>query len=344
VASVAGCPRCGGKLMNPEGLGWCPKCGYCRSLEEDAAKVPLVAKPVVHKSSPLGVVEFFDLLAKLPRWMWVLLGGMATVAAVSVAGHFYLPNDSLARALWSSIQLGLGALVIFVAQVWALILIAPKDAHLGPKDVFFSIRLWGLTLRRLPEMRRQVWMGGWGVSLIVCAVCVVGGLSYWTQFYKPKKLAQKNLIAAAAAAAAKAANKNKSLEESIQDFADTQDLTKQKKEDEADKPKADVRPTVQCVIIGYTVEDKVVSGLVLARLDNDKLKYAGVVQRGFTPQASEDLFKRLAPLVQPEPLFPNLKVPAIWVKPSVFCEVRQSGYDDQGRFKDPSFAGLLTEK
>ena len=29
------------KLINPESLGWCQACGYCRSLEEDRAKMPL---------------------------------------------------------------------------------------------------------------------------------------------------------------------------------------------------------------------------------------------------------------------------------------------------------------
>src|SRR5260370_36875121 len=32
VPSPLDCPRCGGKLMNPDSLGWCAKCGYCRSL------------------------------------------------------------------------------------------------------------------------------------------------------------------------------------------------------------------------------------------------------------------------------------------------------------------------
>src|SRR5438105_11856911 len=29
---VTTCPRCGGKLVDPDGLGWCQRCGYCHSL------------------------------------------------------------------------------------------------------------------------------------------------------------------------------------------------------------------------------------------------------------------------------------------------------------------------
>jgi hypothetical protein len=35
---------------------------------------------------------------------------------------------------------------------------------------------------------------------------------------------------------------------------------------------------------------------------------------------------------------------AIWVKPQVFCEVRQSGFDRDGHLTDPSFKDLLAEQ
>src|SRR5689334_21991523 len=38
---VAACPRCRGKLTDPAGLGWCQRCGYCHSLEQVKAKVPV---------------------------------------------------------------------------------------------------------------------------------------------------------------------------------------------------------------------------------------------------------------------------------------------------------------
>jgi len=331
------CPRCSSRLVNPDSLGWCPKCGYCRSLAEDGAKVRLATEPVMQKTSPLGILEFYELLAKVPRWLWVLMGGAAGLACLSLVAHLLLPADSLGRALWSTLQLVLGLLALLGAQVWSLIVLAPHDDGLGPKDLVLSVRLWGLTFRKLPDMRRQVWLGGWGVAAALCSVLIVGGFSYWYQFYNPKKVADKSLINAIRDAGKEKAN---SLAESVEDFASKQDLTKQK--EDKDKPKPDKRPTVQCAVIGYVIEkDKTLAGLVVATLNGDKLSYAGVVRRGYSAEDTKELLQRLAPLVRPTPFFPNVRISAIWVNPEVFCEVHQSGFDDQGYLKDPSFKALL---
>jgi hypothetical protein len=335
------CPRCGGKLVNPTSLGWCPKCGYCRSLAEDGPKVPLSTESPARQTSPLGVVEFSELLAKLPRWLWITLAGAVGILVVSWAADLVLPVESLPRALWSTLQVVLGLLALLAAQVWALIVLAPHDDLLGPKDIVLSARLWGLICRKLPDMRRQLWVGAWGVAAVLCAVGVVGGFSYWYQFYHPKKLADRSLLSAIRDAA-DGKEKISTLTESIEDFASKQDLTKKKKDEEKDKPKVDKRPTVHCAVIGYIVgEDKTLSGLVLAALSGERLSYVGVVKRGFTPEASKELLQRLAPLVRPTPYFPNLSLSAIWVKPDVLCEIHQSGYDDQGHLKDPNFGGVL---
>jgi hypothetical protein len=341
--SAETCPRCGGKLINPEGLGWCSKCGYCKSLEEGAAKVEL-APQATRQPSPLGAREFVELLQRLPRWFWVLVGGAAVIALVSFAGNLVLPRSSLPRALFSTLELVIGLLTLLAAQVWALVLIAPDDDNLGPKDVIISVRLWNLTCARLPEMCKQVWLGSWSGAAILSAVFIVGGFDYWYQFYKPKKIAQKSLLQAVAEAA-RDKGKDKSLEESIEDFANTQDLTK-KKEEEKDKnaPPVDKRPTEQCVIIGYMLDkDKTLTGLVVATVQDDRLRFAGIVQRGLTEEVSKELLGRLTSLQTQEPFVRGLTMSAIWVKPKVFCEIHQSGYDKDGHFVSPNFGALLTE-
>jgi ATP dependent DNA ligase C terminal region len=349
--AAAPCPRCGGKLTNPEGLGWCPSCGYCRSLDEGPGKTAVAAAQGPHKPSPFGIVEFFEVLGKLPFWLWVLVGGAATVAAISVAADIVLPDESLARALWSSIQVAAGLFGLLAAQIWAFLLIAPESDHVSAKDLILSARLWSMTCRRLPQTQRQVWLGGWSMATVLSAVFLIGGFTYWYQFYHPKKIADKGLIQAIANAARRNV-KDKSLEDSLEEFANSQDLTKKKDEKkDKEKVKEDTRPTQDCVIIGYTVEmdrerrKEKVSSLALATLISGRLKYAGVVKRGIEPRASDELLARLSRLSQPEPFLPGLKIPAvIWVKPQVYCEVRQSGFDLEGHLVEPNFKDLLTEQ
>ena len=180
------------------------------------------------------------------------------------------------------------------------------------------------------------------------AIFLVGGFSYWYQFYKPKRLAETSLIHAITDAAAKAKGKSKSMEESVEEFASSQ--TPPEKKDQAKKNNEEVedtRPTQQCVILGYTVDnDKeqrkpMVTSLVLATIRDGQLRYAGLVRRGINPRASDELLKRLAPLVQPEPFLSGLTLQAIWVKPQVYCEVHLSGFDIDGHLKSPRYEDLL---
>jgi hypothetical protein len=286
-------------------------------------------------------------LGKLPRWFWGILGGTVVVAVISLAADFALPDDSLARALWSSIQLSLGLLGILAAQIWAFFLIAPETEQISAKDLILSVRLWSMTCRRLPETQGKVWLGAWSFAAALCAIFLVGGFSYWYQFYKPKKIADRGLIAAIAEQAQKLNKKNKSMEEALDELAaNTKDLTKKKEEPKKDA-KVDNRPTQECVVIGYTVvtdqklRKDTVTSLIVATLIDGRIKFAGVVRRGLDSRTSDELLKRLAPLVQDEPFVQGLKMQAIWVKPQVLCEVRQSGFDRDGHLMDPNFKDLL---
>jgi hypothetical protein len=337
-AGATSCPRCGGKLINPESLGWCPKCRYCRTLEEDAPKVALARSAAV-KSSTLGAAEFANLVAQLPRWVWVLAAGTVVIVLISLASKFILPPECLGRALWSTSQLAIGLLGLIAAQVWALINIAPEDDRLGAKDVILATRLWSLTFKRLPQMARQVWVGAWSASAMICAVLLVGGLSYWTRYYKPERIADKNLIQAVTAMAQGKAS-GKEFVESLEDFANKQDLTKKKEAQEENKP--DKRSTLQCVVLGYNLgPEQELEELLVGTLRDDEVRYAGRVKRGFNRENSQELLSLLKPLEVATPLIPGIQITAKWVKPQIFCEVHQSGYDDEGHLKDARYHGLL---
>jgi hypothetical protein len=339
------CPKCKTKLISPETLGWCPSCGYCRSLEKDAIKVQATA-PVIKKPSVIGFMEFLELLGRVPAWAWILLAGAAVLTGVAIAGNMLLPRESLGRALWGTIQLGVGILLFFGAEVWALVHLAPKEENLGFKDLFLFGRLWGATARSLPDTKRQVWMGSWSTIAMICALFVVGGFGYWFN-WKPKNKVQLDL----ARVAQSQGNENATLEEALDDVANTQNLTnttlnnKDEKKEELKKEPPKQQEVAQTAVIGYMVDDKeTLEGLVLAMSDGKKLVYVGTVKKGFSPEASKELLTRLKTQVTPEPTIKGLTMSAIWVKPRVFCEVLHEGLDQDGRLTKPAFKDLLKDQ
>jgi hypothetical protein len=182
------CPRCDGKLTNPEGLGWCPGCGYCRSLEEEGKTVVVEAEPAARSPSLLGATELGEALRVMPGWVWPLLGGSALAAGLSVAADYQLPEDSFIRAVWSAVQMAVCLVGLFAAQLWAMLQIGADEDKLGARDVILAGRLWRAALRRLPRTRGPVWLGAWCLTGLICGAAVVGGFNYWLESVKAKRL------------------------------------------------------------------------------------------------------------------------------------------------------------
>jgi hypothetical protein len=177
------CPRCAKPLTDAAGLGWCPACGYCRSLEESQVSVPeTMHQAPEQKTSMGGLVELGQAVGGLPRWVWIMLLGVVGFAAISMLPARQLAPNSFERALWSVCQIGIGVSMILVAQFVAVIRLAPDDAKLSFKDVILPFRLWSLVAKRLPQTCVCAWLGAWGLTLVVSAVIFIGGLPYWMNY------------------------------------------------------------------------------------------------------------------------------------------------------------------
>jgi hypothetical protein len=322
------CPRCGGKLTNPDGLGWCPGCGYCRSLAEEEAVVPPPVEPAPPKKpSVLGATEFGEAMRRMPGWAWPLLGGAAAVAGASVAADYCLPEDGLARALWSALQMVLSVVGLVAAQLWAVMLVGAREDGIGARDVILGGRVWRAALRRLPATRKPVWLGAWCLTGLVCGAAVVGGFGYWLELVREKRLRQV-AEALSRGESPKAPAKETSREPQVPPPGPA--------------PTPDDRSQVaQCVVIGYQTDGTKVTGLVLATTDGSRLKYAGLVKEGLSPTLAKDLMGRLSHLGRDEPLIPGLKVGnVLWVKPGVFCDVKHAGADKDGHLEQPALKEL----
>jgi hypothetical protein len=171
------CPRCQQPLADPHGLGWCQACGYCRSLEE--APVPEAAVEAGEANGAL------PLQALLPRWAAALLIGVIVVALGSWLISHHVALKPLTRAVWATVQIVVGVLMMASAQSYALFRIAPEEATLHAVDAVVPFRLYGMIFKRLPQLGSALCIAGWGLALTLSALLLVGGLGHWLT-YLPK--------------------------------------------------------------------------------------------------------------------------------------------------------------
>ena len=339
------CPRCKAQLVNPQELGWCPKCGYCRSLEKDKTAAKLATEAPPKKSTLAQFGEYGEMISKIPLWGWMTAVAATVIVALAVIADAFLPEeDSLVRALISSVAIVVSVVTILCVNLSCLLVLATNDEHMGPKDLFFPFKLWGKICGKLPQMRYQFQTISWCLTAILCGLFIVNGMEYWWELYKPKKVAKTELLSAVTALTNGAKPNDRSLTESVEDFGKSQDL---KAKAEMAKTKAKQkkdRQTTQTVVIGYTTsEDDELDGLVVAILLKDRIRFAGVIRKGFSPKDKAELLTALKPLAQPKSYIPGLAISATWVKPSVFCEVTHEDFDVSQHFVAPEFKGLLAD-
>jgi hypothetical protein len=332
------CPRCGGKLINPDSIGWCSKCGYCRAVEQEQFAATKKPEVVTGNRSALGIEEFGQLMRRVPKWSYVLLGGMAVVCVWSAAAGSALTKweHPGIQAFLSTAQIIVGLTAILAAEVWGLVLIAHQDAKLSQRDLFVPTKLWAQIFARLPEMRHQVWLGGWGATAVLSGAFLIGGLGYWMDLYAPRKGANQELVAAAKELME--GDKKKVVEE-----------TSPAPEPEPTEKKAnpDNRPVEQCVIIGFSLDqsEQTIATLFVGtvRSGDKKVVYVGQVKNGLTEEVSRDLLPVMRKYIVDQPVIRNLGTSrATWIAPKVFCEVHRDGYDEQGHLQKPNFARILT--
>jgi hypothetical protein len=319
------CPNCRKPLWVVVGSRWCSNCGYREVTNEAPEPVPGAVAPGRKGSRPRRG-EWSEIQSLIPRWGWALLGGMAVVGLASVAAGLKLPPNSLPRAVWTTVQVGVGVISLLLAQVSVCGLLGLQREGIGLLDLLFPDKIWRMAFRRLPETRWQVCWGAWSLALVGFALLFINGLTYWL----PKKGALKAKVHVA-----KVFNIKKSQLKPDEDDAETAP----EKQDDAPKPE-----TTRCVVVGYTVERGQLAGLVLARAEGDELRYAGIIRPGLSTEQKEKLLKKFGPLQTSEPLFPNFETPAVWLKPKLDCEVEHAGFGDDKLLKEPHFKGLVEDE
>jgi hypothetical protein len=318
------------------GWDWCTGCGYRVERPGGPDFVPDPAGS--RKPRPAGPSELVLTARLLPVWAWVLLAGLTVVCGASCAADLCLPLPSRERAVWSTAQFLLGLTGLLVAGLWVSQHLGLNKETISLVDLLLPDRLWPLAIKRLPATRWQVCTGAWSLTAMLCAAVWVGGWTYWLPTAKAPRPAAKGKGTFPAA--------KKEEDTDVPDPAATpkDDVNSSTVGDgpEAQGPKPPKEVT-RCVIVGYTVEDGELTGLVTAKVSGSDLHYTGVVPLGKDSALKEDLLARFAALKAKTAVFPDLNVRAVWLQPELSCEVESTASGDP-ILKDPQFKGLILPK
>jgi hypothetical protein len=127
-------------------------------------------------------------IGHLPVWFWVLLVVVAQGVGLSIFANHELPQGAnLSRAAWCTGQIAAGILLMFFAQCWLLLQIAPEVATLSFKDAVMPFKLWPLALKRLPKNQMSIWVASFGGTILLGAFLWVGGLEHWLTYLPASK-------------------------------------------------------------------------------------------------------------------------------------------------------------
>jgi bifunctional non-homologous end joining protein LigD len=104
--------------------------------------------------------------------------------------------------------------------------------------------------------------------------------------------------------------------------------------------------TQDCIITGYSQNNRVISALALAAYDQGRLRFLGKVGTGFTMRQLDEMYDLIS---KEEIEKPKLEVPSHyknihWIKPKYACEVQYVEFGADGIFRSPSFLRMRPDK
>lgn len=332
------CPNC----QSSEDWGggsWCPACGYhaALGLRVEAA----IAEEPEPDTGPANLWE------AIPHWVWAMLLGIVGIVALSIAVRLSLVGNDVFRARWALAQAALAEFAAILVHVLAYLYAAEKSDRVSPFDVVLKpIAIWKPTFASLPRYAWRVWTFAWAETAFLCALLIIGGLSYSALFddWGVKKRASMNTTQAIAEQARRNSSGEDSLTDAVKEAASASaaDLAANPDPTDHSTPEADALPTVECLIVGYRKDSREnPTTLLLATAVGRKMQYVGMISTfGIPREEVEELRQRLPKLEQNRP-FVKCRYPAVWLKPVLLCEVEFEEWTNANRLRRPKFKQML---
>lgn len=328
-ATAGGCSNCGSEADWGHS-SWCPRCGWYPALNTCVEVDPIEDEAAAPEKPP----EWWEVI---PMWAWLLGIGEVGLICLSVFARITMPLETGERARWALIQLFIGAVAFLAGHAWAFFYAVMKTSDFGLLDIISRpLAIWKPSNVILPKSFPRLAMAVWGLSAVLLAVGVIGGINYNALFedWGFEEQAQANIVHEIVRQAREADGGDESMEDAMNDFVGDQGASD-----------AQQVETIQldCLIIGYLGESpEEFTGLAVAALVDGKLQYVGTVFRGFSDEDREVLAGRMAQLGRERSIV-NAKVAAKWLQPKLMCRVQCEELSDRLIMKNPIFKLRLAD-
>ena len=177
---VKACPQCGS--TEPWGISsWCPNCFYHPRMGQMTFAPPPPDPEVRHLQPGYShkSESYAEILKALPLWGHVLWVGLVSIFGLSVFMSIKLPSFGPERAIWTLAQALIGMIAAGTAHVLVFFSAVPVTDKYGPFDLFLKpLDFWRYAIRKLPAKPWRLWMFAWGLTAMLSALVLIGGIRY----------------------------------------------------------------------------------------------------------------------------------------------------------------------
>jgi len=349
---------------------WCPHCGYYPSLDAQGIndKSWKDQIPVEAESTPQG-----NLFASLPVWFWIMMGGSIGILLLGLVVRTRAANEEDLRGFIALATLGVSAVVIGVSHLLACLYAMKRDRRITPMDAMISwFSVWQPTITQLPATRFRLWSMSWGITSVITALLIIGGIDYNAPFRTEKKVETKafgSTVIQAITGAAKAAGQNNgaegmedalgqlgdpnmvgadgggggSLEDAVNGLTGTpEDLAGLAMDESETKETAE--KSMLCIIYGMVMDDEQAPARFLfAGKANRKYQHIAAINAAdLTKNDYDRLTIRLSRKIRNKSAIPS-DFDAIWVDPVLVCKIRYVRRNKDGTVHGPKFESIVRE-
>ncbi len=368
------CPRC--HTTEPWGeSSWCPRCNYYpvvdrgmadgKSWQDDLPELPQEEE-----------IDDRSALASIPIWFWVMLAGVVSITAFSVAIRSIFPDEDSPRGLIAIGQLVLGALTVLSAHLMAARYALKNDRRLNFNDILLCwFNIWQPTIARLPEACKRIQAMIWGIVAVLTAVTIIGGIDYSAPFrtHAAPKVKPLKLIGSVAAAAKAQGSESgpvtmdealadlqsevnamseaglqdamnggmSTMEDALKEISDMPSQLSGMNDVSIEDISKGVK-TFNCFIYGVETDktNTPVALLFAMKVGNEDQHVARLETKNVPHLDLRDIVAELSTAIQEESVVAT-SYEALWVAPVVTCRLAFDGLTDDGELIDVKFEAII---